>query len=305
METEQEIQIEQPVSPAGEVVSPSQPAETVMTEAPAASTEETELAAAQAAIEQAKTPEDKERARDGYQRRKEAKEYRETQERARTLELENARLKGRMEGMGPVQQAQPVQIQEPQIPAPAMPPRPDSSQWEAIEDYEAQQEKKFELLADWKAQCRLIEYQHEQTVERLKADNIRQVEQGQALVNDIIHAHPDFAEKMNYHRPSQAVGESIGVLATIDKKAAIETAYYLVSNPAELQRINQMHPEMARIALGQLAARLPATPPAKTTTNALPPINPITPASQTAEIDLAKLETGEFIEEMNRREFGE
>lgn len=296
-------QKEEIVSPAGEVVSPSQTVETVSPEAPAASTEDKELAEAQAAIEQAKTPEDKERARDGYQRRKDAKEYKVTQEKARSLELENARLKGRMEGMGTVQQVPPVQVEEPKIPAPQMPPKPLKESFKDAEGYE-DQAAYIEALADHSAKCAVIEYKHEQYVERIKADTRRQAEQGQALVSEIIQAHPDFADKMNLHRPSQAVGESIGVLATIDKKAAIETAYYLVNNPAELQRINALHPEAARITLGQLAATLPAKPPPKTTTNAPPPIPELKPSAQTVEVDLSKLSVAEIIAERDRAEFG-
>jgi hypothetical protein len=98
------------------------------------------------------------------------------------------------------------------------------------------------------------------------------------------------------------VGESIGVLATIDRKAAIETANYLVNNPAELQRINAMHPEAARITLGQLSRSLPSAPPPKTTTTTAPPITPVTPSGPTAEVSINS--ASDYISEMDRKQFG-
>lgn len=278
MTTEIETQVTD--SPAGEVVSPSQSAETIIPETPAVSAEDTELAKAHAAIEQAKTPEEKEQARDGYQRRKDAKEFRETQERARTLELELAHERGRREayeriGVASVPQVQPQQVQEPVIPAPPMPTKPSPEAFKDAEGYE-DQGAYYEALADWKAECKFIERDHQQNIERIKADNLQRAEQGQALVNDIIQAYPDFATKMNLHRPSPAVGEALGILATIDRKSAIDSANYLVNNPAELQRLNAMHPEAARISLGQLAQRL-SLPPVqpKKVSNAPPPASQV------------------------------
>jgi hypothetical protein len=268
-------------SPTGEVVSPSPIAEPEVIETPAVSTEDQELATAQEAIEQAKTPEEKERARDGYQRRKEAKEYRVTQERARSLELELAEERGRRQALESMRVSTPepqasAQAQPPQIPAPQLPPKPRQEDFQDNDGYQ-DQEAYFEALADYKAECKFIERDHQQNLARMQEEQRRMTEQGNAFVDEIIQAHPDFAEKMRLHTPSEAVGRSLGILKTLDTKAAIETAYYLASNPAELKRLNQMAPEAVTITLGQLAAKL-ALPPVQPNrvSNAPQPVSPVT-----------------------------
>lgn len=272
-------------SPAGEVASPS-PGASAETEVVQQPTDDQELVAFQAELENAKTPEEKEQARRGYQQRQEARRTRDRER--QELEMRAIKAETRAEVLERTSRppAEATQAQPPEIPAPAMPPRPDPSLWLGIEDYEAREEKKIELLAKWQADCQMVQWKHEREVEQRRTETQRQAEQGQALVNDIIEAHPDFAEKMHLHSPSQAVGESLGILATIDRKAAIETAYHLVNNPAELRRINGMHPEAVRLALGRIAERLSLPPvPSKKVSEAPPPAQQVVSTETTETYD--------------------
>ena len=66
-----------------------------------------------------------------------------------------------------------------------------------------------------------------------------------------------------------------------------ELAYHLASHPDEYRRINQLAPPAAALAVARLEAQLSAPKPTpKKTTQAPPPITPVTPSAATPAVSL-------------------
>ena len=285
MELEQLTQVT--ASPTDEAVSSSPAVETVpVIEGPTPSADEKEnqeIAAAEAAVEQATDPEAKERAKEGYQRRVDARTHRQTKERVRELEIQVAQETARREvyeRLGVRQETQPVQ-EAPQIPGPQLPAAPTREAFtKDVDGYaEFDQVAYAVAMAKHEVTCEFLNRDHQQHLERIQAENQQKAQEGQTFVSEIVQAHPEFDSLSRQYPPSPAVGEAVGILANINRKMAIEAAYYLVKNPEELRRLNALHPEAAKIAVGQLAERL-SLPPAKPNLVSAAP-NPTQPVKTT------------------------
>lgn len=292
-------------SPAVEVVSTSPEAETTPSEVPATSMEDQELAEAQAAIEKAETPEDKERARDGYQRRKAAKELRETQERARTLELELAQEKVRREVYERLgsQRQEPVVPQAPEINVPPvqLPPRPDSSLWTDSDGYE-DSDKKMEILADWRADCKLAERDHQRNLEKMQEEQRVLQEKAFNFFNTVVSKYPDFAE-LTRTGPQPTDNVMAFILNTENSE---KVAYYLAKNPQEIGRLNRMQLRDAAISIGRIDARMGiSTPQPRTTPSAPAPITPVTPSGPLSSPASEDMPIDDWMAARDKAEFGE
>ena len=55
-----------------------------------------------------------------------------------------------------------------------------------------------------------------------------------------------------------------------------DVAYYLGSNPREAERISRLSPYLQAKEIGKIEVKLTDNPPVKRTTNAPPPIKPVT-----------------------------
>jgi hypothetical protein len=82
-----------------------------------------------------------------------------------------------------------------------------------------------------------------------------------------------------------------------------DVAYYLGSNPREAERISRLSPYLQAKEIGKIEVRLADNPPVKRTTNAPPPIKPVTaktvgaPARDTTDPRSVKdMSTSEWIE---------
>jgi hypothetical protein len=82
-----------------------------------------------------------------------------------------------------------------------------------------------------------------------------------------------------------------------------DVAYYLGSNPREAERISRLSPYLQAKEIGKIEVKLTDNPPVKRTTNAPPPIKPVTaktvgaPARDTTDPRSVKdMSTSEWIE---------
>jgi hypothetical protein len=88
-----------------------------------------------------------------------------------------------------------------------------------------------------------------------------------------------------------------------------DVAYYLGSNPREAERISRLSPYLQAKEIGKIEVRLADNPPVKRTTNAPPPIKPVTaktvgaPARDTTDPRSVKdMSTSEWIEAERMRQ---
>jgi hypothetical protein len=87
-----------------------------------------------------------------------------------------------------------------------------------------------------------------------------------------------------------------------------DLAYYLGSNPQEAHRISQLPAYLQAKEIGKLELKLESNPPAKRTSSAPAPINPITPTGggggrydTTDPRSVKTMSTSEWIEAENQR----
>jgi len=88
-----------------------------------------------------------------------------------------------------------------------------------------------------------------------------------------------------------------------------DVAYYLGSNPKEAERISRLSPYLQAKEIGKIEAKIADNPPVKKTTNAPPPIKPVTaksvgaPARDTTDPRSVKeMSTSEWIEAERMRQ---
>ena len=88
-----------------------------------------------------------------------------------------------------------------------------------------------------------------------------------------------------------------------------DVAYYLGCNPKEAERISRLSPYLQAKEIGKIEARLADNPPVKKTTNAPPPIKPVTAKGASAGAyettdprSISSMNTSEWIEAERRRQ---
>ena len=87
-----------------------------------------------------------------------------------------------------------------------------------------------------------------------------------------------------------------------------DVAYYLGSNPKEADRIARLSPFLQAKEIGRIEAKIAENPPVKRSTNAPPPIKPVTakssgaPVLDTTDPRSMKMSTSEWIEAERMRQ---
>ncbi len=178
---------------------------------------------------------------------------REAEEKARGLELRLAEERGRREVFERLGTSQPqIQAPElPQVPPPALPPRPDASQWTDADGYE-DQDKKLEFLAEWKTNCALAERDHREAQQRQQHEVQALRDKAMAFLASVNTQYPDFADLTRTGpRPTDNVMAFI-----LRTKNSEKVAYYLAKNSQEINRLNGMRAEDAAIAIGEISAEV-------------------------------------------------
>lgn len=179
------------------------------------------------------------------------------------------------------------------LPAPQAPAEvPPADQFNTPEDYaEALAEKRaHELLAQRENQKRQAEaldaYRDREEEARDKYDDFEAV-----AYNPRLPVTPVMAETIQ----SSDIGPDI--------------AYYLGTNPKEAERISRMTPFLQAKEIGRIEAKIAADPPVRKTSNAPPPITPVSarsvgaPAYDTTDPRSVKtMSTSEWIEAERKRQ---
>lgn len=140
----------------------------------------------------------------------------------------------------------------------------------------------FEALADFKAEQKVQQFSQQTQAERAQEADAKQTATRFDLyrerVTQSVEAMPDYHEVVGQSDVPAAphVLESI-----LDSDVGPQLAYHLAKHPDVAERLNDMTPVQAARELGRLEAQMSApkadaaAPPAKRTTNAPAPINPV------------------------------
>jgi hypothetical protein len=192
------------------------------------------------------------------------------------------RLEGMLEQILIKQQAKEEPPAEPKIqPTRPRPVRPSLEKYDYDEaKYNQALDAYDEQLVDWKWEQRQTEENRkkQQTAVQEKQHQVLQGIEG--LKQRGAEKYPDFLNVA--YVPQNFVDVFIG------SETGADVAYYLGKNPAEIQRLAGLPPNMALVELGRIESKLTAPPP-KTPTKAPPPVNPVgSSATAGAEPDPAK-----------------
>jgi len=291
METETVVEIQEPLAPTGEEMTPEPVVEAVEgIEAPVVSEEETQE---KEAIKAAGLTEDTPAAHEFAKLRREKRDARKSAEEAK---LEAARWRGRAEALA--ERGQKEVIEATVQPAPADMPRPQEGDFE---DYGAY----TEALADWKVEQKFAQKiaQYETTRAQTESEKARD-----AWVSQGVTKFGDFKSIVTL--PFEQGGPAINrPMADFINSSPVshEIAYHLGKNLEESRRIAQMDPMNAARELTKIETRLSGGAPVKPKlqTNAPAPIKPIAGDGATAEVfDLEKATEAEYIAYQNKKEFG-
>lgn len=168
---------------------------------------------------------------------------------------------------------------------------PSADQFESVEAYaEALATRKAEELLSQKAA-----QQREQEAIRAYYDR----------EEEAMEKYDDYKQVVyNPNIPiSQVMAETIR-----ESNIGPDLAYYLGSNPQEAHRIAQLSPYLQAKEIGKLELKFETNPPAKKTSSAPAPINPVTPAGNTGgrydttdPRSVKTMTTSEWIEAENQR----
>jgi|WetSurMetagenome_2_1015567.scaffolds.fasta_scaffold03719_4 hypothetical protein len=283
MEPEQEVIEQEQDSPTGEVVSPELAEEVSEDEVPVA-LEEDEDAEKVEGVE-ADTPA-------AHQFAKMRRERREAKRAAEEARLEAERWRGRAEALAESRQAKEEEVAaEPEL-VPADRPREDD-----FDDYG----QFVEALADWKTEQKLTQREAERAKQEASKTKDAWLTNGNAKFNDftavVTKRAEDGGPAINY-----AMADFIN-----SSPVSHEIAYHLAKNVNESRRIAGLSPMSAARELTKIESRFSKSTVAQTRkpTNAPAPIRPIVGDGATAvasEVD--KMTTAEYIEYMNKKEFG-
>jgi hypothetical protein len=268
-------------SPTGEVESPE--LAEIQEVVPATTEEDDELAGLQAKVDQATN--DTERVEAEGRRNKAfakiRKARKEAEEKSRALELQLAEEKGRretLEQFGAKPPDIPVATPALQVPAPQLPPRPDPKLWTDDEGY-VDEEKKVELLADWRADCKFIERDHKQEQEKAKTaqqkltqDQVSFEQQGEAKYPGFVNKVKSRLAPILSQMPVEWAGPVTGFISKSPQN--YELIVYLADNPAEMRRLTTLDAANAMREVIALEGKL-KKPESKKTTNAPGPIIPL------------------------------
>lgn len=170
------------------------------------------------------------------------------------------------------------------------PPKPTPDKFADYAEY-------VEALTDWKTDQKVRE--------ALSARDTEQAKQAEGRVQQT--KQQAFAERVQQARTSitdydEVVGLSDLPIAPhvgevlLDSDLGPQLAYHLAKNPDLANRLNQMSPTAAAREIGRIEAGLekPATPAAKTTSKAPPPINPIGSGRTNAAANPAQMDMEQY-----------
>ena len=170
--------------------------------------------------------------------------------------------------------------------------KPVQDQYQSVEDY-------AEALALHKAEELLKNRQLQQRqMETIRAYEDREEE--------AIEKYPDF--KQVVYNDSLAISD---VMADTIRASDIgpDIAYFLGNNPDQARRIFGLPAHLQAKEIGKIEARLEANPPAKKTSNAPAPINPVTPKGGNGPVydttdprSTKSMSTSEWIEAERQRQ---
>ena len=155
----------------------------------------------------------------------------------------------------------------------------------------------FEALADWKAECKFMERDAQQAVERQRQQQEQTANAQQSWEQQGEAKFPGFTEKiktrmmpiLNTLDPGKFQALT-GALS--DSPVSHDMAVYLADNPGELRRLAGLSPFAAIKEIGYLEKKLEKPKP-KTTTSAPSPITPVQTGGE-AITDIMQLDGDEY-----------
>ncbi len=168
---------------------------------------------------------------------------------------------------------------------------PSADKFESVEEY-------AEALASRKAEELLAQRQQQQREQEVMRHYFDKEEEAMEKYDDY---------KQVAYNPNIPISQ---VMAETIRGSDIgpDLAYYLGSNPQEAHRISQLPAYLQAKEIGKLELKLESNPPAKRTSSAPAPINPITPTGggggrydTTDPRSVKTMSTSEWIEAENQR----
>jgi len=180
-----------------------------------------------------------------------------------------------------------------------------------LEQFDYDQEKWVEAVADWRLESRLRE---QRAAEESKREELTQAEKTKAWMkkaDEFAESHEDFREvALNNSLPvSKEMYEIM-----LDSERGHELLYYLGKHPEEAAKIYQMKPHAAGVALGKIEAGLeayssddvqftdagePHEQPERKVTKAPPPIKTLNPSAPVKR-NLADMSMEDYVSERQR-----
>ena len=180
------------------------------------------------------------------------------------------------------------QQQQPQTPAPQAPQKPTREQFDYDED------RFLEALADYKVQEKLTvaARAHQERLQRqhIEAQEQEVGERKRAVIETGASKWDDFEEKVAA-LPHSSMNEHMAAALSLSDIGA-DIAYHLANHPQEAARIGALSPYAAAMEIGRLETKL-KTPAPKKMTAAPPPIDAVGARGQ-AETDPDKMTANEW-----------
>ena len=177
--------------------------------------------------------------------------------------------------------------------------KPDSASSAALPDREADPDAYAEALATRKAEELLAK---------------REAEREQMALLEAYHDREEAAREKYDDFEQVAYNPSLPITTVMAQTIQAsdlgpDLAYYLGANPKEADRISRLPQFLQAKEIGRIEARLADNPPVKKTTNAPPPIKPVTAKGASAGAyettdprSISSMSTSEWIEAERRRQ---
>lgn len=157
-------------------------------------------------------------------------------------------------------------------------PQVEVSDKPKLDDFETY-DQYTEALTDWKFEQKTKEQESKSREQALQREAKQRAETYAAKADEFAKANPDFDEVVT----ECDAFTPIMVQAIQDSDVGPEVAYYLANNPEEAEKLAGLGVVAMNRAIGRIEAKLEAreSKPAVKTTNAPPPIKPVTKSAST------------------------
>lgn len=184
--------------------------------------------------------------------------------------------------------------------APAKPPasdKPTPDKFQTYEDY-------VEALADWKSEQKVSKALEERETKVKQQEQEAQTkatfDSYNKRVSEFRGEHDDFDEVVG--RDDISIPQSVQ-LAIVEMDNGPEVAYYLGQNPEEAEKLLDLSPIKAIIAVGQIAATLTKdSPEPRPVSRAAAPVKPVGSSSTRSSVSLEELPQREYNRIRNEQE---